>query len=240
MPSGLRLLLDVGDLPSGDERPLTFKLQKRSSREPRLFQPNEKVVEAAQQVHSTLAGAAFMDGAMAGSGGIGGMLHGREGSDTAVGATLSLDLAVARWDRKKGERGLALDSTSQRVAEFFSGTKPRNQNPQQGARGGGGRSGQGKAAEKAAERATAAASELGVALPAGGAVAAAPAAPDRMHCFWCHALTPGTGETCSWGTYNHNGTRRRGCVACISALNRNVLGSERPAAALCPGCRSCT
>ena len=45
--------------------------------------------------------------AMAGSGGIGAMLHGRQGSDTAVGATLSLDLAVARIGRRRGERRVA-------------------------------------------------------------------------------------------------------------------------------------
>jgi hypothetical protein len=242
VPSGFRLLLDLGDLPSGTERPLTFKLQRWHSTSPRLFQPPEKMISQAPQVHSTLAGAVFMDGAMAGSGGIGAMLHGRQGSDTAVGATLSLDLAVARIGRRRGERGLALDGASQRVAEFFLGTKPRNQNPQRssGARRGGGKSGPGTAAEKAAERAAAAASQLGVGLPPGGAAAAAPVAADQLHCFWCHALSAGTGETCMWGTYTCEGTKHRVCVACGVALNRNALGSERPAAVLCPGCPGCT
>lgn len=240
MASGLRLLLDLGELPYGTDRPLTFKLQQRRSTNPRLYQPTEAAVSKAQKVHSTLAGAVFMDGLMAGSGGMGGVLHGRYGSETAIGATLSLDLAVAHWGRVPGERGLALDSSSQRVAEFFSDTKPKNHSqPQQssGALRGRGRWGTGTAADNAAERTAAAASQLGVALPPGGAPATAPTAADQLHCFWCHTLRPGSGETCEW--LRAGSVNRRVCVACGGGLNRNVMGSERPAAVLCPGCPGC-
>lgn len=245
---GLRLLLDIGELPDGAERLITFKLQQRASySKPRRARPSAAQLQAASEQLSLLDGAVFLDDRASGSGGLGGLLHGRGGNAQRIGASLSLDLALAQH-RAPGASGLwKVSDAIEQIITFFHPTTPMGRSPvfDAGSRrgiGGGMGSGPGTAAERASVRVAAAAEELGMALPPDGSAAAEPATED-LHCYWCHTLAPGVegarGSKPRWRGLVVAGRRRRLCGACQTTHGRDGLSGVRPAAMLCPGCSNC-
>lgn len=256
VPGGLRMVLDLGELPDGTARPIDFLLQQRSDySQNRMRRPTARQIEQARQLVSLLDGAVLMDDRASGSGGLGGVLHGRRGNTQHIAASVSLDLAQPQNKAPGSARIQGGDwDAAQRITFFFHPTDPHGHTlgmHDSGARrgmGGGRASGPGTAAERAELRTAEAAAALGVALPANGAAAQEAAAPEQMHCYWCHALSPG--GTIGWVKMALEGTtmqrkqpagiKRRLCNACKVVHYKAGLTGPRPAAALCPGCNGCS
>lgn len=221
MPGGIRLLLDLGDLETGEARTMRFTTQGG---------------EVLLELQDALVG---MDEAAAGSGGLGNLLHGRYGRAGRLGATLSFDLALPSLTKQLGQglprRGGAMrffvpqDKTPRGVASRVQGRR-------------GSRYGDSKPSydASAAARAAAAAAELeqlgyqpGEALP--------------EHCYVCLALTVSppprfqTGRKRYWEFLTVSGVRRRVCSACSRQVPIAMPARQPPAVQFCTsGCAGCT
>ena len=115
-----------------------FRLQQREDYTmPRTSRPTAAQLAAAHEQLSLLDGAVFMDDRASGSGGLGGLLHGRGGNEERIGFTISVDLALAQHGAP-GSSGL-WGPTSNQIMSFFSATEPQghfgSRNPTASGRG---------------------------------------------------------------------------------------------------------